>query len=90
MALRARSSIRELEAAYARLDRAHLNLERARDRLEQTNEELARANVELRSVHGAFEDLLVLTDERTHGGLRDLVEDAGEDLARLLARYLRR
>jgi hypothetical protein len=31
----------------------------------------------------------VITDERTRGGLRALVEDAGDDLGRLLSRYLR-
>jgi hypothetical protein len=89
MALRAGGSIRDVERAYARLDRAHVVLERTKDRLAETNEELARANVELRAVHTAFEDLLVLTDERSHGGLRALVEDAGDDLARLLSRYMR-
>jgi hypothetical protein len=89
LALRASGSIRALEHAYERLDRAHVALEHTKDELATANEELARANVELRSVHMAFEDLLVITDERTHGGLRTLVEDAGEDLARLLSRYLR-
>lgn len=89
LALRASGSIRDLEHAYGRLDHAHVVLERTKDRLEAANEELARTNVELRSVHTAFEDLLVITDERTHGGLRVLVEDAGDDLARLLSRYLR-
>lgn len=88
VALRASSSIRALERSYDRLDRTHLALERTRDRLAASNEELARTNVELRSVHTAFEDLLVIADERTRGGLRDLVEDAGEDLARLLHDYL--
>jgi hypothetical protein len=87
LALRASGSIRDLEHAYERLDRAHVNLERTTDRLATANEELARANVQLRAVHTAFEDLLVIADQRTSGGLRVLIEDAGEDLARLLTRY---
>jgi hypothetical protein len=89
MALRASGSIRDLERAYDRLDRAHAALERAKDEVGAANDELARKNVELRSVHTAFEHLLVIADERTHGGLRALIEDAGEDLARLLSSYFR-
>jgi hypothetical protein len=87
MAFRARNSIREVEQAYVELDRAHLALERAHDDLAQANQELARTNVEIRAVHAAFEDLLVIADERTHGGLRELIEQAGEDLAEFLRRY---
>ena len=90
MAVRARSSIRELERAYERLDRAQLELERTKDRLGEANDELARANVGLRAVHHSFESLLVLVDEQTHGGLRELIEQAGEEFARLLKRYLSR
>jgi hypothetical protein len=87
LAFRASGSIRDLENAYERLDRAHVNLERTTDRLATANEDLARTNVQLRAVHTAFEDLLVIADQRTSGGLRALIEDAGEDLARLLSRY---
>jgi hypothetical protein len=87
MAFRARNSIREVERAYIDLDHAHLALERAHDELAQANDELARTNVEIRAVHAAFEDLLVIADERTHGGLRELIEEAGEDLAQFLRRY---
>src|SRR5918996_1994967 len=87
MAFRARNSIREVEQAYVELDRAHLALERAHDDLAQANQELARTNVEIRTVHEAFEDLLVIADERTHGGLRELIEETGEDLAEFLRRY---
>jgi hypothetical protein len=76
-----------VERAYADLDGAHLALERAHDELAEANEELARTNVEIRAVHAAFEDLLVIADERTHGGLRELIEEAGEDLAEFLRRY---
>jgi len=90
MALRAASLIRELERAYARLDRAQLAEEQANDRLAQANEELARVNVELRCAHTAFGDLLALADERTDGGMRALIEDVGDDLARLLGQCLPR
>ena len=90
MTLRSWGAIRELERAYERLDRAHVELEHANDRLLETNDRLAAANVEIRSVHGAFEEVLVLVDERTDGGLRNLIEESGEDLARFLTRYRRR
>ena len=87
MAFRARDSIREVEQAYVELDRGHLALERAHDDLAQANQELARTNVEIRTVHTAFENLLMIADERTHGGLRELIEETGEDLADFLRRY---
>jgi hypothetical protein len=90
MAGRARGAIRDLEVAYERLDGSHLALERAHDRLAEMNEQLAAANVEIRAVHEGFEDLLVLADERTGGGLRDLIEQTGDDLAGFFARYLGR
>jgi hypothetical protein len=84
MALRARSSIRTAESAYARLDRALSESERARDELAAANEDLARVNMELRVMHTAFADLLNLADERSSGRMRELIEDAGDDLAELL------
>lgn len=87
MAFRARTAIREVEIAYAELDRAHLALEHKNDRVAEANEELARANAEIRSVHGAFEDLLVIADERTGGAMRELIEEAGEDVAEMFGRY---
>jgi hypothetical protein len=89
MALRARLSIRELEGAYADLERAHLALERANDELAEANQDLAGANVQIRAMHAAFEDLLVIVDERTDGALGELIEEAGEDLADFLGRYRR-
>ena len=87
MAVRARTAIRELERAYQRLDRTHSELEQTKDRLADANDELARANVGLRAVHEAFEGLLVMVDERTDGGLRELIEQAGDEFAQLLKRY---
>jgi hypothetical protein len=77
MAFRATESIRTAETAYLRLDRALAETERARD-------ELARANVEIQAMQIAFSDLLNLTDERTEGRIRELIEDTGQELADLL------
>ena len=77
MAFRATDSIQTAETAYLTLDRALADTERARD-------ELARANVEIQAMQIAFADLLNLTDERTHGRIRELIEDAGQELADLL------
>ena len=87
IALRARGSLRELERAYRELEDAHRALERTREELVVANDGLARANVELRSAHATFESLLAVVDERTGGALRELVEEAGEELAATLARY---
>ena len=84
MAFRARDSIQTAESAYGRLDRALADAERARDELADANEDLARANAQIQAVHIAYADLLNLTDERTRGRVRELIEDAGEDLAELL------
>jgi hypothetical protein len=84
MALRARDSIRTAESAYSRLDRTLADAERARDELADANEDLARANAQIQAVHIAYADLLNLTDERTSGRIRELLEDTGEDLAELL------
>jgi hypothetical protein len=89
MAFRARSSIRTAETAYDRLDEAHRDSERSRDELAAANHELARANVELRTLHVAMADVLNLADERTHGRMRELIEDTGEDLAGLLEEHMK-
>ncbi len=88
MALRAREGIRTAEEAYARLDRALSESERARDELAAANEDLARANMELRVMHTAFADLLNLADERSSGRMRELIEDTGDELAKLLEEEL--
>jgi hypothetical protein len=90
MAFRARSSIRTAETAYDRLDEAHRDSERSRDELSIANQELGRTNVDLRTLHVAMADLLNLADERTHGRMRELIEDTGGELADMLERELRR
>jgi len=84
MALRARDSIQTAESAYGRLDRALADAERSRDELADANKDLARSNAQIQAVHIAYADLLNLTDERTRGRMRELIEDTGEDLAELL------
>lgn len=90
MVLRARETIKADEAAYARLDQALANAERSRDRLAAGNEELRQANVQLRAIHIALSDALNLADERSHGRMRELIEDTGEELAELLEEQLER
>jgi hypothetical protein len=89
MAVRARDSIRTAETAYSRLDRALVEAERARDRLREANDELARANAQIQAMHIAFADLLNLADERSSGRMRELIEDAGDELAELLEEQMR-
>ena len=74
----------------ARLGRALADAERARDELADANQDLARANAQIQAVHIAYADLLNLTDERTHGRVRELIEDAGEELAELLEAEMER
>jgi hypothetical protein len=90
MAFRARSSIRTAEEAYGRLDNALADSERARDQLAAANEELARTNLELRTTQLAMADVLNLADERTHGRMRELIENTGGELAELLEHELER
>jgi hypothetical protein len=90
MALRARAAIRSAENAYARLDRSLADVERARDELALTNEELARANARVRAMQITHAELLNLADERTHGRMRELIEETGSDLADLLEEELER
>ena len=90
MALRARESIRTAEDAYSRLDRALADAEHARDELILANEELRKANVQLQAMQIALRDALNLADERTHGRMRELIEDVGGELADLLEEQLTR
>jgi hypothetical protein len=77
MAFRATDSISSVESAYARLDRALAETERTRD-------DLAGANAEIRAIQIAYAELLNLADERTEGRMRELIEDAGSELAAIL------
>jgi hypothetical protein len=88
IAVRAGCSIRGVEAAYRRCDRALAESEDIRDALVLANEELAEANIRLRTAQVGFGALLTLTDERTDGRLRELLERTGEDLAEMFEQQL--
>ncbi len=90
MALRASASIRSAENAYSHLDGVLADAERTRDELADVNEDLARANVQIQAVHVAYADLLNLTDEQTHGRVRELIEDTGGGLAEFLEAEMER
>jgi Mg2+/citrate symporter len=88
MTLRARDSIRAAERSSELLDRALAESERAQDELRIANEKLQRTNVSLRTLQVAVAQGFNLIDERTQGRLRELVEEAGDDLAALVAETL--
>jgi len=90
MALRASASIRSAENAYSHLDGVLASAEQTRDELADVNEDLARANVQIQAAHIAYTDLLNLTDEQTHGRVRELIEDTGAGLAELLEEEMER
>ena len=88
MGVRARDSIRMAERSSELLDSALAESERARDELRIANEKLQRTNASLRTLHIAVAQGFNLIDERTQGRLRSLVEEAGDDLAALVAETL--
>jgi biopolymer transport protein ExbB/TolQ len=90
MALRAREAIRTAERAYARLDRALAEAEHSRDQLVLANDELQRANVQMKAMQIALADALNLADERSHGRMRELIEETGEELAEILEEHMAR
>lgn len=57
---------------------------RRRDELRAVNKELQRRNAELETRQSAIERALELVDERTHGHLREVVEESGDELAELI------
>ncbi len=88
MTRRARDSIRAAERSSELLDRALAESTRAQDELRVANEKLQRTNVSLRTLQVAVAQGFNLIDERTQGRLRELVEEAGDDLAALVAETL--
>jgi hypothetical protein len=66
------------------LDRALSRSESAREELRVANERLQRRNAQLQAVQLAVEDGFDWIDERTQGRLRELVEEAGDELAALV------
>ncbi|MEJ7569221.1 MAG: hypothetical protein WKF41_13255 [Gaiellaceae bacterium] len=84
MALRARDSIGTAERSSELLDRALAESEHARDQLHLANEKLQRTNASLRTLQVVVAQGFDLIDERTQGRLRELVDEAGDDLAALV------
>lgn len=88
MALRARGAIVSAERSSESLDQALADSERARDELDRANAELQKSNAALRTTRVILAQAFELIDERTAGGLRNLVQDAGSDIADLVDRAL--
>lgn len=84
MAFRARDAIRAAEHSSDQLDIALAGSERARNDLDLANADLQRANADLRTLQIAVAQGFNLIDERTQGRLREVVEEAGDDLAALV------
>ena len=84
MALRARRFNPHGRTSSELLDGALAESERARDELHVANERLQRTNAELRTLQIAVAQGFNLIDERTQGRLRELIEEAGDDLAALV------
>ena len=84
MAFRAVESIRAARSASVRLDDALADSEQARRQLDTANEQLQRKNAELRTLQITVAQGFNLIDERTQGRLRDLIEEAGDDLVALV------
>jgi hypothetical protein len=84
MAARAAESIRAVRRSSRLLDEALADSERARDELDVANQRLQRTNAELRTLQLAVAQGFNLIDERTQGRLRDLIEQAGDDLISLV------
>lgn len=88
MAVSARASIRTRDRSFELLDRALAESERARDDLRVENATLQRRNADLRTLELAVEEGFDWIDERTQGRLRELVEEAGDELAALVDEVL--
>jgi hypothetical protein len=79
-------SVRQLEL----FDEALAESERARAELLAANERLRRSNADLRRVQRHVAEGFAVLDERTDGRLRELVEQAGDELAALVDRIVDR
>lgn len=88
MVARARDSLRTAEHAAELLDGAVLESERARDQLHAANAQLRKTNADQLVTHLAVAQAFDLIDERTQGRLREVVEQAGGDLAALVEESL--
>jgi hypothetical protein len=88
MVARARDSLKSAEHAAELLDGAVIEAERARDELHAANAQLQKANADQLVTQLAVAQAFNLIDERTHGELRKVVEQAGGDLAALVEESL--
>ena len=84
MATRARDTLRTAERSSEMLDDVVVESERTQDELHIANSRLRNANAELRTLQLAVAQGFNLIDERTQGRLRELVQEAGDDLAALV------
>jgi hypothetical protein len=84
MVCRARDSLRTAEQSSELLDSVLAESERTRDKLHRANAQLQKTNAELRTLQLAVAQGFNLIDERTQGRLRELVQQAGDDLAALV------
>ncbi len=84
MATRARDTLRTAEHSSEMLDDVLVESERTQDELHLANSRLRDANAELRTLQLAVAQGFNLIDERTQGRLRELVQEAGDDLAALV------
>jgi hypothetical protein len=87
-AIRALNSVRSAERSSQLLNRALAESEGMRSELEVANERLLRTNANLRMLQIAVAQGFNLIDERTQGRLRQIVEEAGDDLAALVSETL--
>ena len=88
MVARARDCLRTAERAAELLDGAILESEQARDELHAANAQLRKTNADQRVTQLAVAQAFNLIDERTQGQLREVVEQAGGDLAALVEESL--
>jgi len=84
MAMRARDTLRTADRSSEMLDDVLVESERTQDELHLANSRLRNANAELRTLQLAVAQGFNLIDERTQGRLRELVQEAGDDLAALV------
>lgn len=84
MAVRARTAIRAEVGSRHVSGRALAKSERAREELRLANERLQRSNADLQAFQLAVVQGFDVIDERTQGRLKELVEEAGDELAALV------
>jgi hypothetical protein len=84
IALRGYGALRTARRSLSLLNRELVEVEQARRDLHAENGRLERQNLELRMVQIAVAHGFILVDERTQGRLRQIVTQAGDDLAALV------